>query len=167
MWYRGLLWTDSQDDPGPYSPSQFMIDPQNVPGVEFNEVLARFVLSSSHIRNSDNTIKSDAFIPHPYTDLSVTRHRDAAEAEIWNVGAGIAAFQRKTLHGRGDVLTSVFLERGLKVLADPMIGDAQLPDNPNHANVTGWPANDKARQKLIALEVASQTKLVRVTDFRA
>lgn len=51
-----------------------MIDPANVPEVGPDEALARFVLHGSHIRRSNQTVKPDAFIPHPYRDLSVTRH---------------------------------------------------------------------------------------------
>ena len=36
-----------------------MIDPDNVPIVESEEMLARYVLQSSHIRRSDQTLKRD------------------------------------------------------------------------------------------------------------
>ncbi len=138
-----------------------MIDPRNVPEIERDEVLARFVFSSRHLRMSDNTIKPDAFLPHPHTELSVTRHRDASESELWGAGREVAEFRQRTLHGRGDIVADAFLERDLGLCAAPVIGDANLPDNPNHANVTGWPKNDRGRQRLLALEIAAQAKLVR------
>lgn len=141
-----------------------MIDPRHVPDVEPDETLARFILSSRHIRSSDDTIKPDAFIPHPSNELSVTRHRDATDDEVWNVGRAVAEVQQRTLHGRGDVVAAAFLERGLALQAAPVIGHARLPDNPNHANVTGWPKDDKGRQRLLALGVAAQAKLVRPSD---
>jgi len=137
-----------------------MIDPQGVPEVDPNETLARFIFSRSHIRRSDGTIKPDAFVPDPHAELSVMRHRDATESELWAAGHAIAALRDRQLHGRGDVGADAFLQRGLAVLPAPIINDALLPDNPNHANVTGWPKADSARQRLLALEIAAQAKLV-------
>jgi len=137
-----------------------MIDPQNVPEIEPDEELARFIFSSRHLRTSDNTIKPDAFLPPPDAELSVTRHRDASESELWSAGRAVAESRQRTLYGRGDVVADVFLERGLELHADPIIGHANLPDNPNHANVTGWPTDDRARQLLLALEIAAQANLV-------
>lgn len=122
-------------------------------------MLARFVFTSRHIRPSDHTIKPDAFMPHPYAELSDTRHRDATEDELWDVGRAISGFQKRALHGRGDVRATVFRERGLTVVPDPVIDDALLPDNANHANVIGWPMDDKAQQKLLALEISRQAAL--------
>lgn len=126
-----------------------MIDPQNVPSVSANEMLARFVFSSSHVRG-DNSVKPDAFIPHPYNDLSVTRHREATDVELWAVGNRIGEERQRTLHGRADVNTGTFLEAGLRVNADP------IAENPNHAIAVGWPA-EKSQQKLIAVTIAKQS----------
>jgi hypothetical protein len=141
-----------------------MIDPQDVPDVEPQEMLARFIFSNRHIRSSSDTIKPDAFVPHPHTELSAMRHRDAMEHEIWVAGRAIATYQNRTMHGRGDVTANVFLKQDLVVQADPILGHADLPDNPNHANVSGWPRDDKARQRLIALKIAAQARLVHTAD---
>ncbi len=141
-----------------------MIDAEHVPEVEPNELLARFILSRRHIRGSANGIKPEAFMPHPHADLSVTRHRDATEDEIWATGSAIASFRERTLQGRGDVIANAFIKQDLSVLADPLLGRADLPDNPNHANVTRWPKDDKDRQRLLALEIAKQARLVRPPD---
>lgn len=138
-----------------------MIDPANIPAVESNEKLARYILASKHIRNSDNSIKPEAFVPYPHNELSVTRHRDASESELWSVGEWIAKTRERTLYGRGDVVVASLLELGLSVLADPILAGQDQPANPNHANVIGWPANDPAQQKLIALEVAARAVLVK------
>ncbi len=140
-----------------------MIDPGRVPAVDASELLARFILSSAHIRASDQTIKPDAFIPHPHLELSVTRHRDASEAELWEAGRAVVAAQRqpRTLHGRGDVAAFAFIPQQLAVRAAPVRDHPALPDNPNHANVIGWPP-DKALQRLKALKIAEQAALVRV-----
>lgn len=130
-----------------------MIDPTNVPPVADQEILARYVLHSSHIRPTNRTIKPDAFVPHPYEDLSVTRHLLATEAQLWSVGDNIAATMGKTLYGRGDVRASVCLAQQLAVRAAP------IANNPNHTNVSGWPAG-KPAQKIIAQEIAASAVFV-------
>ena len=130
-----------------------MIDPNNVPDVDDHEILARFILQSSHVR-ADLTLRADSFIPHPHDDLSVTRHRDASEPEIWSVGKQVAHQCSKTLHGRADVTTSSFRMRSLLVLPDP------LPENPNHANIRRWPIG-KPLQKVLALEIAATAEFKR------
>jgi hypothetical protein len=130
-----------------------MIDPSNVPPVEKDEILARYILQSSHIRPSNQTVKPDAFIPHPHPDLSVTRHLNAAKAALWAVGEQVAASRGKPLYGRGDFGVATCIAQQLVVKADPIAG------NSNHANVTGWPRG-KPAQKIIALEIAAAAKFV-------
>lgn len=117
-----------------------------VPPIDSNEWLARFIYYRRHIRE-DWTIRPDAFIPHPYTDLSVTRHLQLSEAQIWEIGHGVAQQTRQILRGRADVQVFVFQRQQLHVVAAP------LPENSNHANVTGWPG-EKPVQKIIAQQVA-------------
>lgn len=130
-----------------------MIDPANVTEVTSDEDLARFVVQRSHIRRSDQSIKPDAFVPHPHPDLSVTRHLSAVQAELWALGEEVAAMSGKTLYGRGDFQASVCLVQRLVVRAAPVTG------NPNHANVSGWPS-DKPAQKSIAQEIAAAARFV-------
>jgi hypothetical protein len=130
-----------------------MIDAQNVPPVEPNELLARYVVYSSHIRRSNSTLKPDAFMPHPHRELSVTRHVAATVEELWSIGERVAAASGKALHGRGDVGAKVCIDQNLAVKATP------LADNPNHADVVGWPA-DKPAQKMIAQEIAAACRFV-------
>lgn len=130
-----------------------MIPPDAVPPVDGDEMLARYVLQSSHIRTSNQSVKPDAFIPHPYRDLSVTRHREATETEIWNSGRTVAMQIGKTLHGRADLVAETCLRQQLTVKAAP------LDDNPNHADISNWPA-DKAAQKIIALEISAAARFL-------
>ncbi len=137
-----------------------MIDPKSVPAVDSTETLARFILFSNHIRAKDNSIKPDAFLPHPYKELSVMRHRDATTDEIWQVGRAIACMRRRVLHGCGDIAANESLKKGLSLHADPILNREEQPDNPNHALVSDWP-EDKAEQRLLALEIASLARLKR------
>ncbi|QVL32224.1 hypothetical protein KIH39_25880 [Telmatocola sphagniphila] len=129
-----------------------MFDPAQVPPVDSVEILARYILSSSHFRKSDQTVKPDAFMPHPRVELSLTRHREATIEELWREGERVAAIRKLTLYGRADVTCSAFLEQSLKVEAIP------LADNPNHADAIEWPA-EKASQKMKALEIAKRAQM--------
>jgi hypothetical protein len=117
------------------------------PPVDSDEWLARFILKRSHLRQ-DRTVKPDAFIPYPRSELSVTRHLLLSETELWQFGRDVAREIGKPLLARADVQAFVFQRPELRVVAAP------LPENPNHANVVGWPA-EKPAQKSIAQEIAA------------
>ncbi len=127
-----------------------MSDESELPPVTDDELLARFVLFSRWIR-SDQTIRPDAFIPHPYPDLSVTRHEGLPEPELWQLGQSVADQRTLQLYGRADV-------RAHAVKAQPLRIEP-TPEPKNHANITGWPP-DKPGQKIIAQEIASAAQFV-------
>jgi hypothetical protein len=129
-----------------------MLDSAKVPPVSPDETLARFIIFSKHFRSSNNTVKPDAFIPHPQTELSVTRHRQATNDEIWQEGERVAALRSTTLYGRADVTAAVFTDEELSVVPKPII-----PENPNHADVIDWPA-EKPAQKMKAVDIASKAQ---------
>lgn len=112
-----------------------------------DERLARFVLFSRWIR-ANQTAKPDAFIPHPYPDLSVTRHTGLSEDELWETGQAVASARPATLYGRADVYAQTVQRQHLEIHPDP------VKNNCNHANIVGWP-NDKPAQKIIALALAA------------
>jgi hypothetical protein len=118
-----------------------------LPTVDPDEWLARFIHYQRYIRQ-DRTIRPDAFIPHPYPDLSVTRHLQFSEIQLWEIGQDVARQIGQTLRGRADVQVSVFRRQELNVVEAPLV------ENPNHANVTGWPA-EKPAQKVIAQQIAA------------
>jgi hypothetical protein len=131
-----------------------MFNPDDVPPVESDEILARYATQSKHFRSIDHTARPEMFMPHPHQDLSVTRHREATEDEIWAVGGSVAMQMRKTLHGRCDIKVLTCLQSNLRVKEAPIVNEKDSPDNPNHADIQGWPA-DKSAQKSIALELAA------------
>lgn len=130
-----------------------MLDPSHVPAVTSDELMGRFIIFSKHIRPSDNTVKPDAFVPHPQVELSVTRHREATEDELWKEGRRVAAFRTARLYGRADVAANTFEKEDLTVVEKP------IAENPNHADVIDWPA-DKAAQKMKAREIANKAVFV-------
>lgn len=121
-----------------------------------DEILARYIFSSRFIRKSDGSVKPDAFIPHPYLDLSVTRTINLSEEQIWAIGKNIESNRstNATLHGRADTTAQIFTDQNLNINPDP------TKDNPNHAIVAGWP-KDKPAQKMLALEVSQNAKFLR------
>jgi hypothetical protein len=123
------------------------------PLVAGEELLARFVTSSGWVRKSDQTVKQDAFIPYPYPDLSVTRHKGLSNDQLWNVGQAIADARPATLYGRADVAAEQVRRQKLQVEARP------VPENLNHASITGWPP-DKPSQKSFAQELAALASYV-------
>ncbi len=115
--------------------------------VQSDEQLARFILNRSRLR-PDGTVRPDMFIPYPLNELSVTRHLELSEVELWKIGQDVARQTGKTLHGRADVQAFIFQKQRLRVIAAPIL------ENPNHANVVGWPS-EKPVQKTIAQEIAA------------
>lgn len=124
-----------------------MNDPIPVNG---HELLARFILFSKWFR-SDSTIKPEAFMPHPHVDLSVTRHQSLTEDEIWAIGQNVANTRKVSFYGRADIRVSDVLRQSLKMKSAPVL------NNPNHANIFGWP-EQKPAQKIIALQLAASAK---------
>lgn len=97
--------------------------------VNDDEWLARFILFTRWIR-SDRTLRPDAFIPHPWPELSVTRHLELSQDEIWEIGDAIAVKRGATLLGRGDVQARVPRAQRLQIESAP------VENNVNHANIT-------------------------------
>jgi len=137
-----------------------MLNPNNIPSVEDDELLARYATQSTHFRPSDKQVKQSLFLPHPHQELSVTRHREATEAEIWSAGNDVAAALGRQLYGRADIRVGACKIETLRVIAKPIKANPKVSDNPNHADVTSWPIA-KEDQKAIALKLAAcATKLI-------
>ena len=135
-----------------------MLDPENVPDVGSEERLSRYVLSKRHVNRQNPQkilLKADAFVPHPYEELSVTRDLKATEVEIWAIGRDVAEQRGRTLYGRGDAIAATYHSQKLKTIKKPVTGNA------NHVDVTDWPsADEKSAQMQVALEIAAIAKFV-------
>ncbi len=131
-----------------------MLDPANLPDVADTEFVTRYLMFSKWYR-ADQSIKHEAFIPPDDLEFSVTRLLQASDPELWDVGRRVAIESRRNLHGRADLSVQAFVGRQLSVQSDA------TPNNPNHAKVTGWPA-DKGRQLLLAKQLAATPGLHRI-----
>ncbi len=125
-----------------------MIDPNNIPPVDDDELLARFILNSNEFRK-DDSVKPALFMPYKKVELSVNRQRDATPEETWQVAREIALQRKKNLYGRSDITARACKVGPLTVVAKPL-----LPDNPNHADIKGYPPA-KEDQKSLAQELAA------------
>lgn len=122
--------------------------------VSLKESLGRYLPEESYFSSTKNSVKPKAFMPPPDLCLSVFRIDGLTLEEVWEMGEReVINFmaQPKELYGLADIKVSRVKEVNLEVNPN---------DNPpRHANIIGWPP-EKARQKLIAIELAARAKLV-------
>jgi hypothetical protein len=121
-----------------------------LPSFGADELLARFIIFKKWLR-ADQSVRPDAFFPPNDLNLSVTRHGNLIEPELWKLGQQVAdavSLKRDAkLCGRADVTVQQVTEQKLSIVAFP------LTDNPNHTHITDWPV-EKPVQKALAQELA-------------
>ena len=125
-----------------------MLEPNNVPPVADNEMLARFIVNSNEFRKDDQSVKPKLFMPFKLVKLSVNRHLDCTTEETWQFGRNVAKQRNKTFYGRSDILASSCRLEPLDVVDEPIEG------NPNHADVVGFPPK-KEDQMSLATKLAA------------
>ncbi|GDX95582.1 hypothetical protein LBMAG47_12460 [Planctomycetia bacterium] len=118
-----------------------MLDPAAVPDVGDEEILARFAIGKRAVR-ADGTLKDNELIPPPSGKLSVMRHLEATEQDIWDEGREVARLRAKELVGRIDLNAGECRRVGLQVIRAPLVADPpSKPEprrrlaNPNHADL--------------------------------
>ena len=79
----------------------------------------------------------------------MNRHRDADLAETWTIGKQVAEQRGKVLLGRADVRANAGRIPPLNVVPSPI-----LPQNPNHADIVGYPPR-KDEQLSLAAKLAA------------
>ena len=126
-----------------------MIDPARIPTIGDDELLARFIVNSNEVR-VDGTVRPQLFLPYKRVELSVNRHRDADIAETWTIGKQVAEQRGKVLLGRADVRANAVRIPPLEVVPRPI-----LPQNPNHADIVGYPQRKDEQLSLAAKLAAS------------
>ncbi len=126
-----------------------MTDSQAIPPVADNELLARFIFNSNEKRD-DGNVNHKLFMPYKRTELSVNRQREASVEETWAIGFDIATQRSKVLYGLANIRASSCCHSTLRVVPDPV-----LPNNPNHANIVGYPASKEDQMALAKVLAAS------------
>jgi hypothetical protein len=122
----------------------------SVVNVREDEPLSRFIFSQRHLSKNPPRVKAEAFMPRK-GEVSVFRREGMSESQVWNIGSELENERKRTLHGRGDIIARSAMIIGLQVTpADPPT---------RHANIVNWP-HDKAKQKLLALQLAEHAALL-------
>lgn len=135
-----------------------MIDVENIPSVADDEWLARFIVNSNELRH-DDTVRPKLFMPYKLVALSVNRHRNCTEEEIWGVGYEVAETRQRKLYGRADIKAASARIAPLDVVAKPL-----MPKNPNHAEIVGFPPAKEDQQALAVKLAAAASKRIRTPD---
>ncbi len=127
-----------------------MLSFENIPSISTEEMLARYITHKSEFRK-DGTVKPTLFVPYKHVELSVNRHLECSEDEIWQFGIQVANRRSRKLIARCDVEASACTEKiALKVKASPLPKD----NNPNHADIYGYP-EEKSEQLSIAQKLVT------------
>jgi len=117
-----------------------------------NEVVARYLLSSSDYSVNNSRVKPRAFEPSPKDQsTSVFRIDGLSENEIWDIGTRYAAEPSgRQLHARADLTVSNILNLNLAI----------HPKEPpvRHALISGW-SDEKHARMAKAQELAAQASL--------
>jgi hypothetical protein len=135
--------------------------PREVEQIGRDEPLARFIFSRSHFSPAKKVVKAPAFIPDP-DDLqtSVFRIHELGEGQIRDIGADVGRTQNppRSPRARGEIEVRAVINVGLNV----GVGLDVIPDKPpaRHAEIVGWPRDDKPRQLEIAKLLAAVARLV-------
>jgi hypothetical protein len=118
------------------------------PLVAEREVITRYVLSSTHYRKTEASVKAAAFLPAPHSETgletSVFRTATLSENEIWQLGSE----QRpdRTIYCRADLDQDAV--RGIS----PLDVVEETSTHPLHSIIIRWPP-EKDAQKLLAQEL--------------
>ena len=137
-----------------------MLSSEPVPAVGDGEVLARFIVTPKHVR-SDGTVKHNELVPYQHRALSVTRHLEATEPELWAEGREVARMRGKSLIARLDVVASECRGNHLEVAAEPLKADGRrLLANPNHADIVGYPIAKEDQMALAQAIVGKSRKAI-------
>lgn len=116
-----------------------------------DEPLTRFIFSRSHFNVPKNRVKHQAFLPPTDLKLSVFRIEGLTDGEVWQIGEGLEAERDDHLHARADLASDAVVTVGLSAIRD------EPP--PRHANIIGWPPDDKDSRKILAMELAAVASL--------
>jgi hypothetical protein len=130
----------------------------NPGSIALDEVVTRYILSSSGYSVANLRVKPRAFEPSPSDHCtSVFRIEGLQEDDIWKMGLReIVGTRPQRLHARADIPVSEILKLKLSIRPD------EHP--PRHALINGW-SNEKHTAMATAQELAARA-LLRVNPSR-
>lgn len=116
-----------------------------------DEILSRYIFNKKYFSIEKNIVRYNTFMPNPKNgETSVFRTSELDDDKIWDIGKVLEKLRDKTNIGRTDIIASVVLSKNLEIIP------SEPP--PLHADIKNWP-NEKSEQKLIAMELAQESKL--------
>jgi hypothetical protein len=124
-----------------------------------NDMVSRFIYSSSAFSKQHSRVKPGAFNPEPHPKLSVLHSTGLCDKEVWKCGQQTLGTQRgrTKIHCRADLAVEKFIAKKLQAIRD---------DDPfeRHTSVVGWPRNadpdqQKAEIKAICLELSQDPEI--------
>jgi hypothetical protein len=127
----------------------------NVPD---NETVSHFAYhESSYYTGGKNQLRFTAFMsPKVPGEVSVYRIDNLSEFEIWNIGDDLRSDKKSKARGDMQVtdITAIKNEQGknLQVVEDTV-------SHRLHANIINLPTIDKAKQRVVAVQLAEKTIL--------
>ena len=117
------------------------------------ELLTRFISDSGQIRNSDNTVKHNAFMPPKTGRLSVYWISGIHDATIWAIGDTHVAPARGKVIARADLNSLVAYTEDLSI-------EITGTPHPRHADIVGWDLGS-TKLRLQAMKLANSATLRR------
>ena len=122
------------------------------------ERLSRFLFFKRWFSAEKQRVRPDAFIPHPWIELSVSCTEGLKDKEIWALGQKTAEARSDNppLLGRADLKAHHARNQGLRV--------DRNDDPPFHANILGWSTEGRAIQRMKAIELAANSTLRLMPD---
>ncbi len=128
--------------------------PTEAEQIHRSEPLARFIFSRRHFLPAQKVVKAPAFIPGSDLQTSVFRIHELGEHQIRDIGEDVGRTQipPRSPRARGEIKVQSVINVGLGVLPD------EPP--PRHAEIVGWPRDDKPQQLEIAKLLAAAAQLV-------
>ena len=116
--------------------------------------MTRFISDPGQIRNSDNTVKHNAFMPPKTRRLSVYWISGVQDATIWSIGDAHVAPTRGPIIDRADL-------NSLAVYAEELSVDVTGTPHTRHADIVGWDMTS-TKLRLQAVKLSSSATLRRV-----
>lgn len=119
-----------------------------------DDLLARFLFSQKHFKQTQSRATPDAFMPPKDLQLSVSLISGLLANAVWDLGKGVLAqHPQPHLYGRADINVAAVHAQKLKAFRDD--------DPPRHVNVVGWPSYSEGKDviKSIAQELARAATL--------
>jgi len=106
--------------------------------------ISRYLFSDRHYAATKRLVKTGAFNPSPYDELSVGHTTGLETVALWQLGEVVRAYAGATkLHARADVDVRHATEKRLRAIRDDK-------DYERHTNVVGWPviADEDIRKRI-------------------